>query len=186
MHSARIRLLNASAKALSVGLPGREKSSEATAEVLALTASELRAADIIIELDLEPDLPAARGDRVQLQQVIVNLILNAVAAMRGIHDRPRIFRIATARDTDDHVRLSVCDAGVGIEAADLDRLFEPFFTTKPDGMGIGLSISRTIVEAHEGRLWAENNGQRRGSTFWFSIPAQMAISDGPNAALEIR
>jgi signal transduction histidine kinase len=109
------------------------------------------------------------GDRVQLQQVILNLILNASDALSGVDDRPRQLAIRTGRDEGDRVRLSVQDAGVGFDPQAVDRLFEAFYTTKSGGMGIGLSVSRSIIESHGGRLWAApNNGP--GATFSFSIP----------------
>ena len=98
-----------------------------------------------MELDFALDVPTVRGDRVQLQQVILNPVLNAADAMCGVDDRRRILRVTTVLDTDDQVRLSVGDAGVELEGIDPDRLFDSFFTTKPEGMGIGLSISRTIM-----------------------------------------
>jgi signal transduction histidine kinase len=109
------------------------------------------------------------GDRVQLQQVILNLLLNASDAMSSIDDRPRTLVIKTERAEDDRVRLSVQDAGVGFKPQDEDRLFDAFYTTKCGGMGMGLSVSRSIIESHHGRLWAAlNDGP--GAKFSFSIP----------------
>jgi signal transduction histidine kinase len=111
------------------------------------------------------------GDRVQLQQVILNLLRNASDAMSTIHDRPRDLLIRTEPDDNDRVRLSVSDVGIGFEPQAADRLFEAFYTTKNEGMGIGLSVSRSIIEHHHGRLWAtSNNGP--GVTFSFSIPCR--------------
>ena len=112
---------------------------------------------------------AVTGDRVQLQQVILNLLLNASDAMSGVDDRPRQLVIRTERDEGDRVRLSVQDAGVGFDPQSVDRLFEAFYTTKSSGMGIGLSVSRSIIESHHGRLWAAPN-DGPGATFSFSIP----------------
>ena len=115
------------------------------------------------------ELPPVQGDRVQLQQVILNLFLNASDAMSGVDDRPRQLVIRTERDEEDRVRLSVRDTGVGFEPQWVDRLFDAFYTTKCSGMGIGLSVSRSIIESHKGRLWATPN-DGPGATFAFSIP----------------
>jgi PAS domain S-box-containing protein len=143
--------------------------NEATREVLALSLSELQRRRVIVRQELADDLPFVTGDRVQLQQVILNLIRNASDAMSDVDDRPRQLLIRTERDEDDRVRLTVQDAGVGFDPQAADRLFESFYTTKNDGMGIGLSVSRSIIESHHGRLWATlNNGP--GAAFSFSIP----------------
>jgi PAS domain S-box-containing protein len=150
--------------------------NEATREVIALSSSELQRSQVEVRAELAGDLPSVTGDRVQLQQVILNLLRNASEAMDGIADRPRRVVIRTARIEHDDVRLSVEDAGVGLDAVEVDRLFEAFYTTKPDGMGIGLSVSRSIIESHGGRLWAmPNDGP--GITLAFSIPS--ATDDGP-------
>ncbi len=120
--------------------------------------------------ELADDLPRVTGDRVQLQQVILNLVRNASDAMVCVHDRPRELLIKTERDEGDRVRLSVIDAGVGFRPEAGDKLFEAFYTTKNDGMGIGLSVSRSIIEAHHGRLWARPN-DGPGATFSFAIPS---------------
>jgi signal transduction histidine kinase len=109
------------------------------------------------------------GDRIQLQQVILNLLRNASEAMAAVHDRPRQLLIRTARDAENRVRVTVRDAGVGLDVQTMNKLFDAFYTTKTDGMGIGLSISRSIVEKHHGRLWAEPN-DGPGATFSLSIP----------------
>jgi len=143
--------------------------SEATREVIALLLSELQRNRVILRPELADDLLVVTGDRVQLQQVILNLIRNASDAMSAVDDRPRQLLIRTEWDEDDHVRLTVQDAGVGFDPQSADRLFESFYTTKNDGMGIGLSVSRSIIESHHGRLWATlNNGP--GAAFSFSIP----------------
>jgi signal transduction histidine kinase len=110
-----------------------------------------------------------RGDRIQLQQVIINLVMNGTEAMQSIADRPRELIIQSRLDETQQVLVSVTDCGVGIRAEDADRLFDPFFTTKASGMGMGLSICRTIVEAHEGRLWATTNVPH-GATFQLTLP----------------
>ena len=143
--------------------------NEAAREVLALSRSELERNKVIVRTDLGGELPPVLGDRVQLQQVILNLFLNASDAMSGVDDRPRQLVIRTERDEADRVRLSVRDTGVGFEPQEVDRLFDEFYTTKSDGMGIGLSVSRSIVECHKGRLWATPN-DGPGATFSFSIP----------------
>jgi signal transduction histidine kinase len=152
--------------------------NEATREVIALSLRELRKSRVIPRLELADDLPPVAGDRVQLQQVILNLLLNALDAMSGVEDCPTPLVIRTARDEDDHVRLSVQDAGVGFDPQAADRLFQAFYTTKGDGMGIGLSVSRSIIESHHGRLWATLN-DGAGATFSFSIPrASVAVVSG--------
>jgi signal transduction histidine kinase len=143
--------------------------NEAMREVLALSLSELQKNRVIVQQELAEGLPPVAGDRVQLQQVILNLLRNASDAMSAVDDRPRQLLIRTEEDEHDQVRLTVQDAGVGFPFEAADRLFESFHTTKNDGMGIGLSVSRSIIESHHGRLWgALNNGP--GAAFSFSIP----------------
>jgi signal transduction histidine kinase len=143
--------------------------NEATREVVALSLSELERNKVIVRMELAGELPPVQGDRVQLQQVILNLLLNASDAMSGVDDRPRQLLIRTERDEEDRVRLSVRDTGVGFEPQGVDRLFDAFYTTKSSGMGIGLSVSRSIIDSHKGRLWATPN-DGPGATFSFSIP----------------
>jgi len=145
--------------------------NEATQEVIALSLSELQRNRVVLRLELAHNLPLVTGDRIQLQQVILNLIRNASDAMSAVDDRPRQLVIRTARDEGDRVRLSLQDAGVGFDPQAMDRLFEAFYTTKNDGMGIGLSVSRSIIESHQGRLWAAQN-DGTGATFSFSIPCR--------------
>jgi signal transduction histidine kinase len=145
--------------------------NEAAQEVIALSLSELQRNRVILRPEFADDLPVVTGDRVQLQQVILNLLKNASDAMRAVNDRPRQLHIRTERGTDDQVRLTVQDAGVGLDPQAMDRLFQAFYTTKNDGMGIGLSVSRSIIERHHGRLWAEPN-DGPGATFSFSIPSR--------------
>jgi signal transduction histidine kinase len=124
---------------------------------------------VIVQQELADGLPLIAGDRVQLQQVILNLIRNASDAMSTVDDRSRQLLVRTEADEDGHVRLSVKDAGVAFAPQSADRLFESFYTTKNDGVGIGLSVSRSIIENHHGRLWATlNDGP--GATFSFCIP----------------
>ena len=137
-------------------------------EVIALSRSELQKSRLVVRTELADDLPIVMGDRVQLQQVILNLLLNASDAMSGVDDRPRQLVIRTECD-GDHVRLTVQDVGVGFAPQVVDRIFDAFYTTKSAGMGIGLSVSRSIIENHHGRLWAAPN-DGPGATFSFSIP----------------
>jgi signal transduction histidine kinase len=143
--------------------------NEATREVIALSLSELRRSRVIPRLELADDLPPVTGDRVQLQQVILNLLRNASEAMSDVDDRPRELVIRTAPDEGDRVRLTVQDAGVGFEQHAVDKIFEMFYTTKSGGMGIGLSVSRSIIDRHHGQLWAATN-DGPGATFAFSVP----------------
>ena len=153
--------------------------NEATREVIALSLSELQRNRVIVQSELADDLPNVAGDRIQLQQVILNLVRNASDAMVAVHDRPRQLLIRTEREDGDRVRLAVRDAGVGLDRQSMDKLFDAFFTTKSDGMGIGLSVSRSIVERHHGRLWAEPN-DGPGATFSLSIPR------GPESVTDAR
>jgi signal transduction histidine kinase len=143
--------------------------NDATRELIALSQSDLRRAGATLRAELPEDLPAVMGDRVQLQQVIINLLRNACDAVHEVDDRAREIVISTARDDDSRVRLSVRDSGVGFEPGSAEKLFDAFYTTKHDGMGIGLSVCRSIIENLGGRLWAvPNDGP--GVTFAFSIP----------------
>jgi len=143
--------------------------NETALEVITVLSDELQRKRVLMLTDLDTSLPAVTGDRVQLQQVILNLVRNAADAMSSIEDRPRELIIRTAREEGDCVCLSVKDAGVGVEPKAAERLFQPFYTTKTSGMGIGLSISRAIIEAHQGRLWVAANAGP-GATFAFSVP----------------
>jgi PAS domain S-box-containing protein len=148
--------------------------NEAAQEVIALSFSDLQRNRVILRSEFADKLPAVTGDRIQLQQVILNLLLNASEAMSGIDDRPRQLLIRTECDHENCVRLSVQDAGVGIDPQNLDKLFDAFYTTKSAGMGMGLCVSRTILENHHGRLWATRN-DGPGSTFSFSIPYKSEV-----------
>jgi PAS domain S-box-containing protein len=143
--------------------------SEATREIIALSLSELQRDRVIVQQELQDDLPPVAGDRVQLQQVILNLLRNASEALSGVDDRPRELIVRTERDEGDCVRLTVRDTGVGIAPHDMDRLFDAFYTTKSGGMGMGLSVSRSIIDSHHGRLWAAPN-DGPGTNFSFSLP----------------
>ncbi|MGH7579184.1 MAG: PAS domain-containing sensor histidine kinase [Gemmatimonadales bacterium] len=143
--------------------------NEAAREVIALLVGELQSSRVVVHTKLADDLPPVTGDRVQLQQVILNLLRNASDAMSGVDDRPRQLVVSSERDEGELVRLTVRDSGVGFESRHVERLFDAFYTTKRDGMGIGLSVSRSIIESHQGRLWATPN-DGPGASFSFSIP----------------
>jgi signal transduction histidine kinase len=143
--------------------------NEAIHEVTSLSLSDLQRNRVILRHELADDLPSVTADRIQVQQVILNLLRNAADAMSTIDDRPRELVIRTERNDGQEVRLSVKDTGVGFTPQAAERLFDAFYTTKHDGMGIGLSISRSIIEAHHGRLWATAN-DGPGATFSFAIP----------------
>jgi PAS domain S-box-containing protein len=149
--------------------------NDAAQEVIALSLSDLQRNRVIVRPEFAHDLPLIAGDRVQLQQVILNLLRNASDAMSTVTDRPRELFITTERVEGDQVRFTVRDVGVGFSPQSLSRLFDAFYTTKSNGMGIGLSLSRSIVESHDGRLWAAPNGGP-GATFCFSIPCRSESS----------
>jgi PAS domain S-box-containing protein len=155
--------------------------NEATREVIALSIGELQRSKVVVQTDLAENLPPVMGDRVQLQQVILNLCLNAAEAMNAIEERPRKMVISTGREAD-MACLTVQDAGVGFEPDTAEKLFDAFFTTKRGGMGIGLSVSRSIIESHHGRLWAARN-DGPGATFAFAIPID---SVSPASGSELR
>jgi signal transduction histidine kinase len=145
--------------------------NEAIAEVIALTYSEAVKTGVTVSTRLAPQLPRVQGDRVQLQQVMLNLIVNAIQAMSGILEGERELQISIdAVPSEGGVRVGVRDTGPGLSPESLSRLFEPFYTTKPDGMGMGLPICRSIIEAQGGRLWA-TGCEPRGALFQFTIPA---------------
>jgi PAS domain S-box-containing protein len=139
-------------------------------DMLALMLSELQANRVSLQIELVGDLPNVIGNRVQLQQVILNLIRNAIEAMNSVTDRARVLRIRSELSEPDSVLVSVEDSGTGIDAKDTDRVFDSFFTTKPQGTGMGLSICRSIIEGHEGRLWA-SPGIDHGAVFNVLLPA---------------
>jgi PAS domain S-box-containing protein len=163
----------------------RVQLNDATREVIALSLSELQRNRVILRSELADDLPLITGDRVQLQQVILNLLRNASDAMSTVHDRPRELLIRTEQDEGDRVLLSVKDAGIGFDPRTADRLFETFYTTKNNGMGVGLYVSRSIIESHQGRLRGTlNDGP--GATFSFSIPRRPHGATGAESDHEIR
>src|SRR5882757_8185237 len=143
--------------------------NEIIREVITLVQRELIGHLVSLQMELAPALPMTLGDRVQLQQVMINLVMNGIEAMQSVTDRPRALVIRSAQDETQQVLVSVTDRGVGISAENADRLFNAFFTTKSSGMGMGLSICRSIMEAHGGRLWATANVPH-GATFQFTLP----------------
>ena len=163
----RIRALVAKAPPLN----DRLDVNEVTREVIALTRSELRSSGTSLQTQLADRLPLVQGDRIQLQQVMLNLILNAVEAMSGSSETARDLLIRTEQDGSGGVLVAVEDSGPGLQPESLDRLFDAFYTTKPSGMGMGLSICRSIIEAHGGRVWATTNVPR-GTVLQFTLPQQ--------------
>jgi C4-dicarboxylate-specific signal transduction histidine kinase len=149
----------------------RLRVNEAIIEVVALTHGEMLKNGISVQTQLAEGLPLIEGDRVQLQQVMLNLIINAVEEMSGATEGPRDLLISTGRADSNDVIVSVRDSGPGLAPGALERLFDAFYTTKSNGLGLGLSICRSIIEAHGGRLWATANAPR-GASFEFTLPAR--------------
>ena len=149
--------------------------NEAIREVLALTRSEAAKNRVSVQAALADGLPLIQGDRVQLQQVALNLIVNAVEALSGVRDGIRKLVISTRKVEPSGVLVAVQDSGPGLDSADLERVFETFYTTKPGGLGLGLSICRSIIETNGGRLWATTSDPR-GAIFQFTVPARPDIS----------
>lgn len=145
--------------------------NELIGEVISLINSETRIRNVSIETILEPDLAPVLGDKIQLHQVVLNLIMNASEALSDIDEKLGEITISTHIRDDEMVQVSIKDNGIGLKEESITKLTEPFFTTKPEGMGMGLSINRTIIDAHMGQLWAENNSDG-GATFHFTLPAQ--------------
>jgi C4-dicarboxylate-specific signal transduction histidine kinase len=162
---ARIRALLKKEPPVSVRL----NINEVIHEIIALTQTRLRG--ITLRTELAEKLPLVPADRVHLQQVLLNLMTNAVDAMKPVTDRPRILQIQTRLQTPEAVLVTVEDSGAGVDQKNIEQLFEPFYTTKPQGLGMGLSISRSIIEAHGGRLWVEPGGAT-GATFRFTLPVE--------------
>ncbi|MBW9055356.1 PAS domain-containing protein [Rhizobium mesosinicum] len=147
--------------------------NEAVREVLALSSSELQRRRVIVRTELAGDVPLVLADRVQIQQVILNLVLNAADAMAAVNDGAREMHVSSRIDPGGEISVSVRDAGIGFEGKNVEQLFQAFHTTKSDGMGIGLSVSRSIIEAHGGRLRGVSNSEGPGATFAFSIPCDV-------------
>ena len=139
-------------------------------EVIALAQSEVAKNGVWIQTRLGEGLSAVQADRVQLQQVVLNLVLNAIEAMSSVDEYPRELLISTEHSQTDGSIVTVRDSGPGIDPEQLDRVFDAFYTTKSSGVGMGLSICRSIIAAHGGRLWAEAN-KPKGAVFWFTLPA---------------
>jgi C4-dicarboxylate-specific signal transduction histidine kinase len=150
--------------------------NEAILEVIALTHGEVVKQGVSLQTQLTGGLPPIQGDRVQLQQVILNLIINAIEAMSGVGKGSKVLLISTGQEASGGVLVSVQDSGPGPGAEGLDRLFDAFYTTKPGGMGMGLSICRSIIEAHGGRIWASRN-VAPGATFQITLPVAASVSD---------
>ena len=149
----------------------RVQINEIIEEAVALADGEALRDSVSLMIELTSNLPVVLGDRIQLQQVILNLMMNGIEAMTGVTDRPRRLLIRSRRQDANQVRVSIQDCGTGMNAEVMARLFEPFFTTRPKGTGMGLPISRSIIEAHGGRLWAESTVSQ-GSTFQFTLPSE--------------
>ena len=154
--------------------------NQAILEVIALLHGEVVKHGVSVQTQLADDLPILQGDRVQLQQVILNLIVNAIQAMSSVSEGPRELLISTGRAEPDSVFVTVRDLGPGLAPVVLERLFEPFHTTKPGGLGLGLSICQSIIEAHGGRLWANANVPR-GAEFNFTMPGYPVSVSSPVA-----
>ena len=150
-------------------------------DVVQLVHSDAILRNSRVALQAAPDFPAVRGDRVQLQQVVLNLLLNAFDAMKDCPMQDREVTVHGELDGANAIRVAVSDRGIGLSSEKLDKIFHPFYTTKREGLGMGLSISRSIIEAHGGRLWAENNPDR-GATFYFTLPTSLVSHHSPTAA----
>jgi signal transduction histidine kinase len=147
--------------------------NEVVEEAVKLVRHEALRHGVTIRFEFASGLPPVRGDRIQLQQVIVNLAVNGMEAMTSVQDRDRVLIVRTQRDQSDRILVALADAGTGIEPGHLNRVFDAFHTTKPGGLGMGLAICRSIIEAHGGRLWADANVPR-GAIFRFTVPAVAA------------
>ena len=148
--------------------------NETITEVIALARSELQKNRVSLQTQLSSDVPLILADRIQLQQVILNLIINAVEAMSEVGEDPRELLVGSAKDESQGVLVAVRDSGPGLDPKSLDHIFTAFYTTKPQGMGMGLAISRSIIEAHGGRLWATAN-DGPGATFQFTLQVSSGL-----------
>jgi signal transduction histidine kinase len=157
------------------GVPQREPVdvNEVIREMVSLLRNEAARYSVSLQSDLPPDLPAVMADRVQLQQVMMNLMLNGIEAMKDTSGGELVIK---SRQADDgHLQVSVSDTGVGMVSPHQERAFDAFFTTKPEGTGMGLTISRSIIESHDGHLWAMANSGR-GTTFHFTLPSENEVT----------
>ena len=159
---------------------GQLDMNEAVQEVIALARGELRRSSVTVRTELAADLSPVFGDRVQLQQVVLNLVMNGTEAMISVGERPRELVIRTHNEEADQVRVTVEDSGVGLDPQSVERIFDAFYTTKRGGMGIGLSISRSIVQNHGGRLWVEAN-RGPGATFQFTLQKYNRVARSSSA-----
>jgi C4-dicarboxylate-specific signal transduction histidine kinase len=165
-------------RALIKGAPRRNERVEINAairEVVELTRSEAMKNGVVVRTDLDDDLPLVPGDRVELQQVILNLILNAIEAMSATSEGSRQSLITTGKTGSDDVLVAVHDSGPGLTPAALENLFKAFYTSKPNGLGLGLSICHSIIEGRGGRLWATANSPR-GAVFQFTLPVDQDVA----------
>ncbi|MGC2538305.1 MAG: PAS domain S-box protein [Candidatus Sulfotelmatobacter sp.] len=152
------------------GMPtGKLDINQTIREILVLVGDEVKGKGVIVRTQFADDLASVLGDRVQLQQVVLNLIMNGIEAMSGVEGRPRELVITTRNVEDGQVRVAIQDSGTGLEPQNLEKIFDAFYTTKPAGLGLGLSVSRSIVQKHGGRLWATAN-DGPGTTFQFTVP----------------
>jgi signal transduction histidine kinase len=151
--------------------------NEAILDVVGLTRSETAKNGVLVRTRLREKLPPLQGDRVQLQQVVLNLVMNAVEAIKSRDTGPREILIETARTEADDILVSVRDTGPGLDPSHIERIFDAFYTTKADGLGLGLSICRSIIEAHGGKLWA-TAGAPQGAVFQFTLPAEQSQRAG--------
>jgi signal transduction histidine kinase len=154
--------------------------NETIREVLPLVGDEAKKTGVSIRTSLMDEFVPVTGDRVHLQQVVLNLVMNALEAMNSITDRARELVISSRDDNQDHVEVTIQDSGIGLDADQRDRIFEAFYTTKPTGMGMGLAITRSILQAHCGRLWATAN-DGPGTTFHFTLPKEQKDADAEPA-----
>jgi C4-dicarboxylate-specific signal transduction histidine kinase len=152
--------------------------NEVALEIVALVQADFTAAGVSLTHDLARDLPPVLGDRIQLEQVVLNLLANGLEAAKDLTGRVRTVQVATRKEDEGRAGLTVRDSGPGLSPEILGRVFEPFFTTKAQGMGLGLAVSKSIIEAHGGRLWAEPN-QDRGAVFHLTLPAAGEKADEP-------
>ena len=151
--------------------------NEVVREVIVLTHSEALKTGVSVKTQFADGLSLIAGDRVQLQQVVLNLVVNAIQAMATVADGVRDLLITTARTEANFVLVRVADSGPGLDPQTLEHVFDPYYTTKPDGLGMGLAICHSIIDAHNGRLWANAN-EPRGAVFQFTLPADRAADSG--------
>jgi signal transduction histidine kinase len=159
--------------------------NETIQQVIALVGNDVLSSRIELKAELAADLPPVIGDRVQLQQVILNLILNGRDAISATKTGRRELIVTSRNSESGEAVVAVCDSGAGLDPKNVERIFEPFFTTKSEGMGLGLSIGRTIIEAHGGALWATPN-EERGTTIQFTLPLSTGANHEENRASCIR